>query len=86
MIAAHTVGKRPPAPLKRAKLTLVRYSSVSPDFDGLVSSWKAPIDGLIHAGVIEDDSMEHIGVPAFHWEKAPPKRGKIFIGVEEMQS
>lgn len=80
------MGKRPPEPLKYARLTLVRFSSVCPDFDGLVSSWKPVIDGLIHARIIEDDSMKNIGMPKFHWEKAPPKKGWILVRVEELES
>jgi hypothetical protein len=86
-LVSHCVtGKKPKAPLKRAQLTLVRYSSVAPDYDGMVSSWKPVIDGLVKTGVLEDDSMAHIGIPRFEWEKAKPKAGKIFVGVEELDA
>lgn len=79
------VGIRKPAqPLRQAKITLYRFSSVQPDFDGLVSSFKPVIDGLIHAQVIENDRMENIGMPTFIWDKAKPKAGKIRIIVEEI--
>ena len=76
--------KRPARPLKKAKLTLTRCSAVQPDFDGLVSSFKHPIDGLKAAGVIVDDKMSCIGQPNYQWEKAPPKKGFIRILVESV--
>lgn len=84
LVAAAVCGKKPREPLRRAKLTLVRYSSVAPDFDNLAGSWKPVIDGLQYCGVIENDSMAHIGVPVMQWEKAPPKQGRIFVAVEEI--
>lgn len=75
--------KLPRAPLKSAKLICVRGSSVAPDYDNLVSSFKAPIDGLVEAGVIEDDNLGVIGVPSFHWEKAKKGHGYIRIRVLE---
>lgn len=69
----------PKEPLKYARLTLIRGSSREPDFDGLVSSFKHIIDGLITAKVLENDKMTNIGIPTYHWEKA--KQGKGFIKV-----
>jgi len=74
----------PPVPLRRAKLTLIRYSSRCPDHDGLVSSFKTVIDALVKNRVLEDDSYEHIGMPEYRWEKAPPKAGRIEVFVEEL--
>lgn len=73
---------RPRRPLSKAKLTLARYSSVCPDFDGLVSSFKPVIDGLVDAGIIAGDKMDVIGAPTYQWFKAPPKEGYITIIVE----
>ncbi len=79
------VSTRVPAkPLEKARLTLTRYSSVEPDFDGLVSSFKHPIDGLIQAKVLENDKMSNIGVPTYAWEQVPPGKGKIRIEVREV--
>lgn len=83
-IKAYLVSKKPPAPLKQAKLTLTRYSSVEPDYDGLVSSFKHLIDGLTEAGVIENDRRENIGVPDYRWEKAAQGKGFIKVVVEEI--
>jgi hypothetical protein len=83
LVGAAVSGKKPHAPLKRAYLTLVRYSSREPDFDGLVSSFKPVVDGLITCGVLEDDKVSNVGQPAYLWELSPPNKGKIFVRVEE---
>jgi len=41
----------PTRPLTEARIELVRHSSVEPDYDNLVGSFKAIIDGLRDAGV-----------------------------------
>lgn len=76
---------RPKAPLSKAKLTLTRVSSVCPDSDGLVSSFKHVIDGLIEAGIIENDKYENVGMPSFVWEKGEPGKGFVRILVEGVQ-
>lgn len=73
----------PPKPLLKAKLTLSRFSSEQPDFDGLVSGFKYVIDGLIKAGFIEDDNQDIIGQPRYLWFKAPRRQGKIKITIKE---
>lgn len=75
---------QPATPLSRARLTLIRCSSIRPDSDGLVSGFKHCVDGLIQAGVIIDDNFDVIGMPTYLWEKAPPKKGMIKIKVEEV--
>lgn len=84
IVTDHTILHKaiPPKPLKRAKLTLTRCSSQEPDFDGLVSSFKHIIDGLILGGIIENDKMSNIGQPTYIWEKAPREKGKVIIEVE----
>lgn len=71
-----------PCPLDKAKLTLTRFSSSEPDWDGLVSSFKHVIDGLVEAGVIVDDKMSVIGQPQYFWVKCAPKKGRIKVEVE----
>lgn len=73
---------QPEKPFAKAKLTLTRFSSVEPDYDGLVSSFKHTVDGLIAADVIENDKMSNIGQPTYLWEQAPPGKGKIRVEVE----
>lgn len=74
--------RRPDEPLLKAKLCLTRYSSVSPDPDGLVSGFKSVIDGLVDAGVLVNDKVVNIGMPEYRWEKVSPRSGKIRIQVE----
>lgn len=76
--------KTPEKPLKKAKVSLTRHSSSSPDFDGLVSSFKHVLDGLIDAGVILNDRFENIGAPEYVWEKSGRRAGKITIEVWEV--
>jgi Holliday junction resolvase RusA-like endonuclease len=77
-------ARKPKAPLERARLTLTRYSSSEPDYDGLVSSFKPVIDGLIRCGVLKDDKYSNIGRSEYRWQKAPAKQGKIQVIVEEV--
>lgn len=76
---------RPPIALNKAKLTLTRFSSMKPDQDGLVSSFKHVVDGLVECGVLVDDSMDIIGMPEYKHEPAKPKFGKIQIEVQEIE-
>jgi Holliday junction resolvase RusA-like endonuclease len=76
--------RKPRQPLTRAKLVLTRYSSVRPDFEGLVSTFKGILDGLVECGVLIDDNMGVIGQPEYHWVKAPAGKGKISIEVQEV--
>ena len=77
-------GKLPDAPLEKAKLILTRFSSKCPDSDGLVHSFKSVIDGLRKSNILSDDNFGVIGMPEYKWEKAPPKKGKIKVKVEEI--
>jgi len=74
---------KPPQPLTSAVLCLTRCSSREPDFDGLVSSFKHVIDGLVEARILAGDKMSVIGQPRYVWEKAPLRMGKIRVRVEE---
>lgn len=66
--------------LTKADLEFTRHSTTEPDYDGLVSSFKHVIDGLVLAHVIDDDKPSVIGNPKFFWNKAP--RGKGFITIK----
>lgn len=72
----------PSIPFKKAKLTLTRFSTSRPDPDGLASSFKHVIDGLVRAGVIENDKFENIGSPEYKWEKGTAKKGFIKVEIE----
>ncbi len=80
---AQVWNKRPPQPLAKAKLTLTRMSSRECDFDGLVSSFKSIIDGLVQYGVLLNDRSVNIGQPEYKWEKCKPAHGRVRIKVEE---
>ncbi len=84
LINLKTRGITPKHPLRKAELRLVRYSSTCPDWDNLVGTFKNPVDALVSCGILEDDNFQVIGVPKVHWEKCPPKQGKIRIEVYEL--
>lgn len=73
---------KPIMPLRRAKLTLTRFSSSQPDFDGLVSGFKSIIDGLRTHGILVDDKVQNIAQPDYRWEKAKPGEGRVRVRVE----
>ena len=76
--------KRPPKPLKKARIVFIRYSSIPTDPDNLTSGFKHVLDGLICARVIENDKYVNIGMPEYRWERAKPREGKIRIEVYEV--
>lgn len=76
---------RPPQPLASAALTLTRVSSVEPDYDGLVSSFKHIIDALVEHGVLVGDKRKHIGVSKYLWERGPKSHGKVRVEVREVR-
>lgn len=81
-IGVRDLNKQPPQPLKKFTLTLTRFSSVEPDYDGLVRGFKHCVDGLKMAGIIEDDKLSNTGPWICYWVKVKPKQGMIKIIVE----
>lgn len=77
------INRLPPAPLGKAKITLIRHSSKETDFDNRVVAGKFILDCL-KGKVIADDNIVSIGVPDYLWKKAPPKKGKMELIVEEV--
>ncbi len=75
---------KPVEPLKKATLTLTRFSSSEPDHDGLCGSFKAVIDALVKVKVLENDKPSNIGSPTYLWEKTKQGAGKIRVKVEEV--
>ena len=51
------------------------------DLDNLLSSCKAHLDGLVHAGVIVDDSWQHVGIEL--WGFDSPKNPLTLIEVQK---
>ena len=78
-------GNLPSKPLVRARLRFTRCSAAQPDFDNLVASFKPIMDGLITAGIIEDDKPSVIGSPVYLHELARPKQGKVRVVVESVE-
>lgn len=62
IIFLYSRGKFPPEPLKKVKLTLRRFSYRTLDYDGLVSSFKAPVDGLTECRIIKNDTFKITGI------------------------
>jgi len=83
LVALAVKGKTPWKPVKKYELVLTRFSASEPDFDGLTSTWKWIIDGLIQAGVIDDDKLSNSGPWGIYWEKAPKNKGYVTIEVIE---
>lgn len=83
LIRAETSGQIPKQPFKKAKITCTRFSSTSPDYDGLVQSFKVCIDILVELGIIEDDNMSAIGKPEYDWFKCKKGEGRIVITVTD---
>lgn len=81
LVWAACISKKPPAPLETYRLTLTRYSSIMPDYDGLVRGFKHAVDGLKLAGVILDDRLSNSGPWDCRWEKAPQGQGRVAIRV-----
>lgn len=82
IIATEILSKGSCKQLSKAKISLCRYSSHCPDADGLVSSFKHVIDGIVRSGLIPDDSYRTIGMPFYEWIKAKKKEGKIKVRIE----
>jgi hypothetical protein len=72
---------RPKEPLKKARLILTRFSSSSPDPDGLVSGFKHIVDGLVECGVLANDKFENIGMPDYRHVKCKRGEGKVKVEV-----
>jgi Holliday junction resolvase RusA-like endonuclease len=76
-------GKLPRQPLVTFTLHLTRFSSVAPDYDGLVSGFKAIVDGLREARVIADDKIVNTGPWRCQWIKCKRDEGRVSVTVED---
>lgn len=84
LIFLKTRTVKPERPLTNFKLKLVRHSNCALDYDNLVSSFKAFVDGLTRAGVIADDKWVYSGKWDVSQEYRPKKEGPLVeIVVEE---
>lgn len=79
------VRKRPPEPLKKARIRIVRHFYRTLDYDGLVGSMKPVVDALVSAGVLKSDSWEVLGVWDVTQEFRPKSQGPLLtVTIEEM--
>jgi len=79
---ANSVKTLPDNPLEKFTLKLTRHSSSEPDYDGLVSSFKHIVDGLMFAGVIDNDRLSNTGQWDCQWEKTPRNKGYVTVEVK----
>jgi len=82
LVWAYASPQRPSKPFRRYQLSLTRFSSSEPDYDGLVASFKWVVDGLKHAQIIQDDKLSQSGPWNCSWIKCKKKEGKIRVRVE----
>ena len=80
-IAVRDSGDRPKEPWSMAGVVCIRYSTRAPDRDNLAISFKPLLDGLIKAGVIEDDAPRNLPIQSYRWEKAPRKASRVEVFV-----
>ena len=75
----------PAEPIQRAHITItwVAKDKRRRDIDNLFSSMKAYIDGLVHAGLIADDSADHVEY-TLKYERGT--KDNTIIGIEEKET
>lgn len=80
-----TEGKLPPAPLERARLTIVRHGHRMLDFDGVVGSCKPVVDALKTCGILKDDSWKVLGAWSVDQKFRPRADGPLLeVFIEEL--
>lgn len=85
MMAAQCRDKLPVTPLLKARISIVRHSFRTLDYDGLVGSLKPVVDGLVSCGVLSDDGWNVLGAWQVDQVFRPKKLGPILtISVEEI--
>ena len=84
MLKAIHAGQWSRPKLKSVRITATRFSTTEPDRDNLSRSFKSVIDGLVDAGVIQDDKPSIVKELITKWEKVGKGEGKIKIVVEEL--
>lgn len=75
---------RPPKPLAKAHVTLLRASAGRMDADNARSSLKAIMDGLVEAGIIVDDNPDVVGEPTLVPVKCARGCGHVVVTVREI--
>ena len=86
MIAYVLEQGRPDTPYDRAHITLTwrAKDKRSRDVDNLLSAMKGSIDGLIHAGVIVDDSAKHLSYTLYYEWGDKVKENQTILDIKEV--
>lgn len=77
---------KPETPLPKAKVTMIRMSTLKRfcDGDAIPSACKPILDGIVLAGVIEDDGWFFIGMPTYDQQITVKGCEGIKVIVEEL--
>ena len=77
---------RPDSPLDRAHITITwrAKDKRDRDVDNLLSAMKGSIDGLIHAGVIVDDSAKHLSYTLYYEWGDSVKKNQTILDIQEV--
>ena len=86
MIAYVLEQGRPDTPYDRAHITITWRSKDkrNRDVDNLLSAMKGSIDGLIHAGVIVDDSAKHLSYTLYYEWGDKVKENQTILDIKEV--
>lgn len=76
-------GKKPKKPLTKCTIHIERHSNIFLDADNFVASFKPIIDGIVHAGILEDDSWKITGPISHNQIHRPKKEGPLSVIVIE---
>lgn len=85
---ARTIGlaAKPKSPLTSVQLTFERHAYRTLDFDGCVASMKPLADGLVHLGVLKNDTWAITGKWDVDQTFRPKGQECVFVRVEERAS
>ena len=77
---------KPDTPYERAHITMTwrAKDKRSRDIDNLLSAMKGSIDGLIHAGVIVDDSAKHLSYTLYYEWGDRVKENQTILDIKEV--
>ena len=77
---------RPDTPMKRAHITITWRSADKRkrDIDNLLSAMKGSIDGLVDAGVIEDDSAKELSYTLYYEWGDSVKESETILNIQEV--
>jgi Holliday junction resolvase RusA-like endonuclease len=76
-------NKKPEFPLEIFKISVTRHGARALDWDNLISSLKAPIDGLVVSGIIKNDSWRYIR--QINTDQKISTEKKLVITIEEIE-